>query len=70
MTGLMLTPRTREDARVISEVIANSDFYAEYNSEFGYYFFEEDEENYDALEEILENMLCDVNADYRIEGIF
>lgn len=69
-TGLQLTPRTREDARVINEAIANSDFYAEYNSEFGFYFFLEEEENYDELEAQIDNLLSGLNVNYRIEGVF
>ena len=69
-TGLQVTPTTKEDARVINEAIANSDFYAEYNSEFGFYFFPEEEENYDELEVQIDNLFSDLNVNYRIEGIF
>ena len=69
-TGLQVTPTTQEDARVINEAIANSAFYAEYNSEFGFYFFPEEEENYDELEVQIDNLFSDLNVNYRIEGIF
>jgi hypothetical protein len=69
-TGLQLTPRTREDAIVINEIIANSDFYAEYDSEFGFYLFPEEEENYDELEEELNDLFKGLDVNYRIEGIF
>ena len=69
-TGLQLTPRTREDARVINEAIVNSDFYTEYNSEFGFYLFLEEEENYDELEAQIDNLLSGLNVNYRIEGVF
>ena len=68
--GLQLTPRTREDARVINEAIANSDFYTEYDSEFGFYFFPEEEENYDELEAQIDNLFDGLNVNYRIEGVF
>lgn len=69
-TGLQLTPSTREDAIVINEIIANSDFYAEYNSEFGFYLFPEEEEHYDELEEELNDLFKCLDVNYRIEGIF
>ena len=69
-TGLQVTPKTREDARVINEAIANSDFYTEYNSEFGFYFFPEDEENYDELEAQIDELFDGLNVNYRIEGVF
>lgn len=69
-TGLQLTPRTREDGRIIHEAISNSDYYTEYNSEFGFYFFPENEENYDELENQIHNLLGGLNVNYRIEGIF
>lgn len=69
-TGLMLTPSTRESARIINEAIENSDFYAEYDSTYGFYFFPEEEENYDSLEAQLDGLLSGLNVDYRIEGVF
>ena len=69
-TGLQLTPATREDARIINEAIANSDFYTEYNSEFGFYFFPEKEENYDELEAQIDNLFEGLSVNYRIEGVF
>ena len=69
-TGLKVTPKTREDAIVINEAIANSDFYTEYNSEFGFYLFPEEEENYDELEAQIDDLFCGLNVNYRIEGVF
>ena len=69
-TGLRVTPATKEDARVINEVIANSDFYTEYDSEFGFYFFPEEEENYDELEAQIDTLFGGLNVNYRIEGVF
>ena len=68
-TGLILTPSTSVDSRIIHEAVANSDFYTEYNEEFGYYFFPEEEGNYDELERQLDNLIG-FNANYTIEGIF
>ena len=69
-TGLQVTPGTKEDARVINETIANSGFYTEYNSEFGFYFFPEEEENYDELEAQIDILFGGLNVNYRIEGVF
>lgn len=67
-SGLMVFPKTREDIRVMNEIIENSDFYAEYNSESGCFIFPEEEEGYDELESELIELFSDVN--HRIEGIF
>lgn len=69
-TGLQLYPRTREDSNVISSIIEDSDFYAEYNSQYGFFLFPEEEENYDDLEGQLDELFSDKNVNYRIEGIF
>lgn len=69
-TGLQLTPRTREDLQIINEVLQESEFSTEYNSEFGYFFFQEDEENYDTLEEQINELFHGLEVNYRIEGIF
>ena len=68
-TGLQVTPSTK-DARVINEAIANNDFYTEYDSEFRFYFFPEEVENYDELEAQIDNLLAGLNVNYRIEGVF
>jgi hypothetical protein len=67
--GLMLTPRFREGATVIAQIIESSDFCAEYNHEFGCFFFPENEENYDTLESDLDELLAGSGVSYRIEGV-
>ncbi|MCE5328938.1 hypothetical protein LLG07_01175 [bacterium] len=67
-TGLQLTPK--RNSRVINEIINESNFYTEYNSEFGFYFFPEMEENYDELEAQISDLFQGLDVDYRIEGIF
>lgn len=69
-TGLQLFASTQEDARIINQIISESDFYTEYSPEFGFYFFPEEEENYDELENQIHNLLGSSNVNYRIEGIF
>jgi len=68
--GLQLTPGTREDLRIINGILQESDFYTEYNAEFGYFFFPEEEDNYDTLEEQINELFEGVDVRYRIEGIF
>jgi len=68
-TGLQLTP-TKKDETAIQEVIAASEFYTEWNKEFGFYFFPEEVENYDELENQINNLLDGLNVSYRIEGVF
>ena len=69
-TGLQLTPRTREDLKIINGILQESDFSTEYNSEFGFYLFPEEEENYDELEAQIDNLFNGLNVNYRIEGVF
>ena len=45
-----------------------SDFYGEYNSEYGFFFFPESEESYDDLERELNDEFGDMIR--RIEGVF
>ena len=70
VAGLMVFPRTKEDTQVIGHLVDKSDFIAEYNSEFGCFFFPEEEENYDCLEIQIDEMLIGTNANYRVEGVF
>jgi hypothetical protein len=70
VTGLNLIPKTSESARIINEAIENSDLYAEYNSNIGFFFFPEQEETYDVLEAEIDNLLAALDVQYRIEGIF
>ena len=69
-TGLQLSPRTREDLRIINEMLQESEFSTEYNSEFGFFFFPKEEDNYDTLEEQIDELFEGINVRYKIEGIF
>ena len=51
-------------------MLQDSEFYTEYNSEFGYFFFPEEEDNYDSLAEQINELFEGVDVRYRIEGIF
>ena len=70
VTGLQVYPKLSRDLALINEAIANSDFYTEYNSEFGFFFFPEEEENYDELEAQIDNLFSGLSVNYRIEGVF
>jgi hypothetical protein len=69
-TGLRLIPFDNWAAKAIDELIQDSEFYAEYDSTYGFFFFPEKEENYDSLELELDRLLSSLDVDYRIEGVF
>lgn len=58
------------ETRVFDAWLESGDFYAEYNSEFGFYFFPEEVENYDDLEVAIASNLGELDINYRIEGVF
>ena len=68
--GLQLIPSTREDQVLISSIITNSEFYAEWDSQWGLWFLPEEEESYDELEIALDKLFAIHQVNYRIEGIF
>ncbi|MDD2260697.1 MAG: hypothetical protein PHC31_01100 [Clostridia bacterium] len=68
-TGLFLTP-AKESETAIRSAIDVSEFYTEWNKEFGFFFFPEEIEYYDELEAQIDNLLGVLNVDYRIEGVF
>lgn len=69
-TGLMVTGRTPLDNNSIQNLIDSTDLYGVFNAMENYFFFPEDEELYDSLEEQLQEefALRDINA--QIEGVF
>lgn len=69
-TGLNIYPSTQIDAQAIKNILEASDLTFEWNSEFGCYFLEEEEENYDELETLIDDELMPYEVNYRIEGIF
>ena len=69
-TGLMVIPRTRQDANKIYAYLDDSNWTADWNSAEGYFLFPEEEDMYDSLEAEIEEFLVDIGADARIEGIF
>lgn len=69
-SGLMVFGITQLDRDQIGDFVHDSDYYAEYNSEFKSWFFPEDEENYDQLEWELNDEFNKLGIDARFEGIF
>ncbi len=69
-TGIIITPRTREDAHVMRQEIAKSDYYAEWDSSTGSFFFPEEEETMCNLEMELDNLFSGSNVNYRVEGVW
>lgn len=68
-TGLMIYGRTQIDNTRLNELLSNSDFYAEFNHIDGFFFIEEEIDNYDDLEEELNELIC-TDISYTIEGVF
>lgn len=61
-------PKTLKDSNIIAQ--ETEDFYREWDMETRSWFFPEEPETYDALEEEINSILAGTGADYRIEGIF
>ena len=49
-TGLIVNPSTNRDKELLQNFFDNSDFYAEYNSEFNCFIVAEDEDYFSGLE--------------------
>jgi hypothetical protein len=69
-TGLMVIPRTRQDANKIYAYLDDSNWTADWNSAEGYFLFPEEEDMYDSLEAEIEEFLVDIGVNARIEGVF
>jgi hypothetical protein len=69
-TGLYVTGRTTEDNTRIGKMAEEMGLHGEWNAREGYWFFQEDEEMYDALEKIIQDGLDEYDINARIEGIF
>lgn len=69
-TGLIVTGRTPLDNNAIQNMIDSTDFFGVFDAMENYFFFPEEEDLYDSLEEKLneEFSLRDIHA--QIEGVF
>ena len=69
-TGLTVTTRTITERNILQNWINQSAFHAEYNNIEDYFFFPEEEENYDALEETLTEEFNKLDVNVEFEGMF
>lgn len=69
-SGLYVIGRTQQDNYRIGQMSDEMALNGEWNAREGYWFFEEQEELYDALEKIIQRGLDEYNIDARIEGVF
>lgn len=69
-SGLYVIGRTPEDNTKIAKMADEMMLHGEWNAREGYWFFEEQEELYDALEKIIQNGLDEYDINARIEGVF
>jgi hypothetical protein len=68
-TGLHVYPATFKDSNIIADKTEDV-LTREWDMETRSWFFPEEPETYDALEEEINSILAGSGADYRIEGIF
>lgn len=68
--GLMIIGRTREDNNAIGDLLDELELYGEWEAREGYWFLPEEEENYDNLEEMLEQEFTNKGINARFEGVF
>jgi hypothetical protein len=69
-SGLYVIGRTQIDNNAIKDVIEEEGFYAEWNVRGGYWFFPEEVDNYDELENQLSTIFDKQGINARFEGIF
>jgi hypothetical protein len=67
-TGLIVNPSTNRDKELLQNFFNNSDFYAEYNSEFNCFVIEEGEDHIDALEMHLTDVFNDMGISASFES--
>jgi hypothetical protein len=68
--GLMVRGRTTQDNMKIGEMVRGGGLHAEWNADQGYWFFPEDGDMYDALEQRLQDGFDKNDIDASIEGVF
>jgi hypothetical protein len=69
-SGLYVIGRTQIDNNAIKDVIEEEGFHAEWNARGGYWFFPEEVDNYDELENQLSTIFDKQGINARFEGIF
>ena len=65
----MVTGRTQRDNNMIGDLIDGLGLHAEWDARTGHWFFPEQRDAYDALEQILDAEFAEHDIDARFEGI-
>ena len=68
-SGLMVFGRTQIDNNLIQNWLEESNYYAEWHSREGFWFFPESEDSYDALEAELQDEFLQYGISARFEGV-
>ena len=69
-SGLNVIPKDQIHANKLQDALENSGLYGEWNPREGYFFFPEEEDGYDYLEEKIQELMDDYNIQGYIEGVF
>ena len=69
-SGLMVTGTSQLDNNKLRDAFEDAGLYAIWDVREGYWFLPEDEENYDQLEEQIQDILDELDLNASIEGIF
>jgi len=69
-TGLNVRPKNQIHANMLKDALENSGLYAEWNAREGYFFFPEEQDLYDQLEEEIQMLMDENNIQGYIEGVF
>ena len=67
ISGLIVKPSTREDRALLNDFFNNSDYYAEYDSEWDCFMMPESEDTIDSLEMELTELFTARNISARFE---
>merc|ERR1712127_159195 len=69
-SGLNVIPKDQIHANKLQDALENSGLYGEWNAREGYFFFPEEEDGYNYLEEKIQELMDDYNIQGYIEGVF
>jgi hypothetical protein len=69
-SGLNVIPKDQIHANKLQDALEDSGLYGEWNAREGYFFFPEEEDGYDYLEEKIQELMDDYNIQGYIEGVF
>jgi hypothetical protein len=66
--GLMVTPKTDYDSKLIEDLISSNDYYGIYDKRNNYWFFPEEPEMFDSLERELDKEFSKLNINATFES--